>query len=830
MKIKVLSYILAIFCLLVGGATPAFAQGTAFIYQGRLTDGTNAANGNYDLRFYLRDALVVGNPVGSTNTLAPMVVSNGLFTVTLDFGAGIFTGPARWLEIGVRTNGSVAAYATLTPRQALTATPYAIFAATAASVASNAVAGVGLQDGTISAVKIAPGQVVKTINGLTDNIVLSAGANVTLTTNGNSLQVAANGGASSGWALGGNAGTVSSNFLGTSDNRPVELRANGVRGLRLEPTADTPNIIGNPVVNFVSPGMQGVTIAGGGSIATYGGVYSNSVASFHGTIGGGLGNMIRSNSFESTISGSNQNAIQINAGRSTIGGGILNSIQDGASSSTIAGGYVNTIQTNAANSTIGGGSGNIVQFNSPSGTIAGGANNIIQSNAVLSTIGGGLANSVSSGYSTIGGGQQNLASGSQATVGGGFFNSATDLGSTVSGGSANHAGGDAATVGGGQNNSATGVAATIPGGSGNSVTGLGSFAAGVNAHDLYDESFIWGGGSHAANSTGTRRFEVLATGGINLYPGAANVSIATPSALAFGGTPRLLINLYDDGTYKYDMGVQSSTLYQRSGTGGGFAWYSGGAYNINQNNPGGGATLMTLDSVGDLHINNNFTATTVLASTSFNDAISGVVSFGRGVYGSTTSAGPNYAGVWGENSAPGGTAMVAHAPGSGSTGLYAYGTQWAGYFDGPVTVCTLTIRDGCDVAEPFQMSHAEILKGSVVVIDDKNAGQLKLSDRAYDSRVAGIVSGANGVNPGIAMHQEGEFEGGQNVALSGRVYVLADATNGSITPGDLLTTSSTPGHAMKVTDHNKAQGAILGKAMSPLKSGKGMVLVLVTLQ
>src|ERR1039458_8316151 len=134
MKIKVLSYILAIFCLLVGGATPAFAQGTAFIYQGRLTDGTNAANGNYDLRFYLRDALVVGNPVGSTNTLAPMVVSNGLFTVTLDFGAGIFTGPARWLEIGVRTNGSVAAYATLTPRQALTATPYAVLAGNAGNL------------------------------------------------------------------------------------------------------------------------------------------------------------------------------------------------------------------------------------------------------------------------------------------------------------------------------------------------------------------------------------------------------------------------------------------------------------------------------------------------------------------------------------------------------------------------------------------------------------------------------------------------------------------------------------------------------------------------
>lgn len=149
---------------------------------------------------------------------------------------------------------------------------------------------------------------------------------------------------------------------------------------------------------------------------------------------------------------------------------------------------------------------------------------------------------------------------------------------------------------------------------------------------------------------------------------------------------------------------------------------------------------------------------------------------------------------------------------------------------GNLSVKTLTIRGGADVAEPFQMSSKEILKGSVVVIDDKNPGQLKLSDHAYDSRVAGIVSGANGINPGLSLHQEGLVEGGQNVALSGRVYVLADATCGAIKPGDLLTTSDTPGHAMKVTNPTKAQGAILGKAMSALKEGKGMVLVLVTLQ
>ena len=84
--------------------------------------------------------------------------------------------------------------------------------------------------------------------------------------------------------------------------------------------------------------------------------------------------------------------------------------------------------------------------------------------------------------------------------------------------------------------------------------------------------------------------------------------------------------------------------------------------------------------------------------------------------------------------------------------------------------------------------------------------------------------------PQVMHHRpQAVLEGGQDVALSGRVYVLADAANGPIKPGDMLTTSATPGHAMKVTNHQHAQGAILGKAMSALDQGQGMVLVLVTL-
>ena len=149
---------------------------------------------------------------------------------------------------------------------------------------------------------------------------------------------------------------------------------------------------------------------------------------------------------------------------------------------------------------------------------------------------------------------------------------------------------------------------------------------------------------------------------------------------------------------------------------------------------------------------------------------------------------------------------------------------------GTTRTCVLTITGGCDIAEPFLVKEPELEKGSVVVIDDEHPGRLKLSTQSCDTRVAGIVSGANGVHTGLALQQDGVFDAGQKIALSGRVYVKADAAFGAIRPGDLLTTSGTPGHAMKVRDRGQAQGAILGKAMSDLKAGKGMVLVLVTLQ
>jgi hypothetical protein len=112
--------------------SPALAQGTAFTYQGRLNDGTNPANGQYDLLFAVYDAAFEGSQRGPivTNTTA---VTNGLFSVAPDFGPDVFTGTNLWLEILVRTNGS-GEFSTLSPRQPILPSPYAIMASTASTL------------------------------------------------------------------------------------------------------------------------------------------------------------------------------------------------------------------------------------------------------------------------------------------------------------------------------------------------------------------------------------------------------------------------------------------------------------------------------------------------------------------------------------------------------------------------------------------------------------------------------------------------------------------------------------------------------------------------
>jgi hypothetical protein len=151
---------------------------------------------------------------------------------------------------------------------------------------------------------------------------------------------------------------------------------------------------------------------------------------------------------------------------------------------------------------------------------------------------------------------------------------------------------------------------------------------------------------------------------------------------------------------------------------------------------------------------------------------------------------------------------------------------------GRAKVSELEITGGSDIAEPFDTEDIEnIESGMVLSIDSEHPGKLKLSDKANDHCVAGIVSGAGNIETGLILRQEGtEADGKHMVALSGRVYCWVDASYGAIRPGDMLTTSATPGYAMKVKNHSKAQGAVIGKAMTALDNGKGLVLVLVTLQ
>ena len=168
-----------------------------------------------------------------------------------------------------------------------------------------------------------------------------------------------------------------------------------------------------------------------------------------------------------------------------------------------------------------------------------------------------------------------------------------------------------------------------------------------------------------------------------------------------------------------------------------------------------------------------------------------------------------------------------------SNGVAAVTIEGDSTGEGKVTTQVLQITGGSDLSENFDIRsyHQPLQPGMIVCIDPKNPGQLVTSSKAYDKTVAGVMSGAGGVKPGMLMGQKGtQADGAHPVALTGRVYCMVDADKGGIEPGDLITTSDTPGHGMKVKKHDKAQGAIVGKAMTALEKGKGLVLVLVSLQ
>ena len=408
--------------LTAGLAQAGAPLGTAFTYQGQLKKNGASVSGTCDFQFKLFDAASAGTQVGSAVSANAVPVMNGLFTVQLDFGAGAFSGDARWLEVAVKCAGD-SAFTTLTPRQALTATPYALHAR-------------------------------------------------------------------NNWALNGNAGTAAgTNFLGTTDNQPLELKVNNQRALRLEPdttsSANKPNVIGGSAGNTVTSGKVAATIGGGGdpSDPSCSGPCVNKVTASYGTVGGGSGN-------------------EVNGQSGFVGGGYQNKASN-------------------FNATVGGGYGNTASGDK-------------------STVAGGQGNTASGDRSTVGGGQGNTASGDRSTVGGGAVNTASGLVATVGGGSNNSASGDRSTVAGGAGNTASGTDATVAGGAFNEAAGSGSFVAGryaKNSNPNHNGVFLFADSSSASNfsSTAANQFRVRATGGVQFVTGYNSSATEVGAELVAGG-------------------------------------------------------------------------------------------------------------------------------------------------------------------------------------------------------------------------------------------------------------------------------------------------------
>ena len=486
-----------------------------------------------------------------------------------------------------------------------------------------------------------------------------------------------------------------------------------------------------------------------------------------------------------------------------IGGSAFNSVSGGITGATIAGGGAATASGFSYSNTVTAGFG----------AIGGGVRNT--ASGQFAEIGGGFQNLAGGYISAVAGGAYNVARTNEAAVLGGAYNVASGIGSTIGGGgydgsfaSGNGASGAVSFIGGGIGNAAAGYAAAVNGGYGNSASGPQAAIGGGDGNVASGSDTVFYGFDPVRFLSG----DSTVSGG---YGNAASASGATVPGGAFNAAA---------GDFSFAGGYHASALND-----GAFVWADD-------------STSTTFSSAASYQF-------LIRASGGMGIGTSqtppGGLRIGTGGLAVTGASSPNYPGSAGVFIEKGGNntglvfaydyvnngvlSLCLNSPG-GFVGIGTLSPAATLDVNGTTKTHSIIITGGSDVAEPFKMGGDDIPKGSVVVIDDSNPGALKVSAREYDTRVAGIVSGANGINPGVSLHQDGVLEGGQNVALSGRVYVLAEASNGPIKPGDLLTTSNTPGHAMRVTDHSRSQGAVIGKAMTGLDHGSGMVLVLVTLQ
>jgi hypothetical protein len=522
--------------------------GTAFTYQGRLNDGLNPANGIYDLTFSIWNAASGPVQVGDTLTNAATPITNGLITITLDFGADVFDGSARWLEVGVRTNG-LGIFLPLIPRQAVLATPYTVRATSA--LLADGLAGT-LPSGQLSGTYAL-------------EVRLSNPAN-SFTGSGTGLE-------------GLNASSLVSGIV------PDARLSENIALLNSSPT-----FTGNVTAGDILAGAR-LRIGSGhelvGTVSTIAGGMNNTNYSLRSFIGSGSGNLIR-NGFASAIVGGDGNLAnnnysfvgggQTNAANGTygtIGGGRKNSAADYAS---VAGGSYNAA-TGAGAFVGGGGNGGLNPSRGTNNIASGGSASVV----------GGLDNTASGHFSFVGGGNGNIASGEGSMVAGGgdvhggTNNVAAGLASAVVGGLLNVNEADQAAIGGGYRNvintNAVGSViaggrnntietnaqmASIPGGSYNFVGNSFGLAAGRNAQSLHLGAFVWADSTASAfASTTANQFSVRANGGARFVTQGAGMTVDGQPVIA-GTVPSAQLNGTYTGAVVFD---NSSNSFTGSGTG-----------------------------------------------------------------------------------------------------------------------------------------------------------------------------------------------------------------------------------------------------------------------